>query len=317
MAVDANAPVLRVIAAPNFDTTDDATAAAVTAELEVYDAAANWVRNVSRPYAHLASSDGYNTSAGNPNAFGSYCLERFLEPDTVVDQDSLPVALQDRVVWYHRNEDTMASHGVPSYFDNVMRSQGLDPAAFDDPLLHRTFGGAMGGHSWTKTSDTKLSGALVSAKPLVLEVTLSTVARCSSSELWLSAMATAVRAEAARGTLASKQAAHNATWMDLWNRSHIEVSVPAGSRDEGAESRTGLSSFATLSDPQNVKAVNDAYVWQRYLDICDGRNSWGLIKFNGQAFTVSQNGTFGGRRKGICAADYRDWGPSNWIQNSR
>lgn len=42
-----------------------------------------------------------------------------------------------------------------------------------------------------------------------------------------------------------------------------------------------------------------------------------MIKFNGQAFTTSMNGTQMGNRKGLVSADYRDWGPSNWIQNTR
>lgn len=35
-------------------------------------------------------------------------------------------------------------------------------------------------------------------------------------------------------------------------------------------------------DPSSAEAVNKAYVWQRYLDLCDGRDSYGIIKFNGQ-----------------------------------
>ena len=49
------------------------------------------------------------------------------------------------------------------------------------------------------------------------------------------------------------------------------------------------------------------YVWQRYLDQCDGRGARAPIKFNGQAFTVD-NG------KG---PDYRDWGACYWFQNTR
>ena len=70
-------------------------------------------------------------------------------------------------------------------------------------------------------------------------------------------------------------------------------------------------------DPSSAEAVNKAYVWQRYLDLCDGRNSYGIIKFNGQAFTTSLNGTQQGHKPGIVSADYRDWGPGNWIQNAR
>jgi hypothetical protein len=47
-------------------------------------------------------------------------------------------------VWYHRNEDPRPAHGVPSYYENVMRTQGLRPEDYPDPLLHRTFGAALG-----------------------------------------------------------------------------------------------------------------------------------------------------------------------------
>ena len=138
------------------------------------------------------------------------------------------------------------------------------------------------------------------------------------------------------GDAAAKDAAHVATWQSLWARSYVQFSLnnrstTTGSGTEAASSSTAeaFSSSASSSSSsssssgeewllaENLKAVNDAYVYQRYLDLCDGRNTWGVIKFNGQAFTTSLNGTQGGKKKGLVSADYRDWGPSNWIQNTR
>ena len=163
----------------------------------------------------------------------------------------------------------------------------------------------MGGAGFTRTSDTTLTAASTTAA--VLEILLHTEESPAAAADWIDSLGAAVKAEAARATLAAKDAAHTAAWEGLWGRSYIDVSVSAGG--------TGLG--LGLASPDDVEAVNDAYVWQRFLDLADGRDTWGVIKFNGQAFTTSLNGTPGGARNGVVSADYRDWGPSNWIQNAR
>ena len=147
LLIDANSGALRVSAS------HAAAAFDVSASLELVDEAANWNRATVRDYASMSSLNLFNHSPAVPNqnagGFGSYCLERFLEPDTVVaaaDAVALGLgSLAGRVSWYHRNVDTQEEHKVPSYFDNVMRGQGLNPEQFEDPLLHRTFGGSLGG----------------------------------------------------------------------------------------------------------------------------------------------------------------------------
>jgi hypothetical protein len=226
------------------------------------------------------------------------------------------------------NEDTMPKHSVPTYYDNVMRTQGLDPAAFTDPLLGRTFGGSMGGTGYSKLAGSETAlGAKVAAGGVaaVLEVVLETVEGCAGQSSFLTALASRVAAEAARGSVAAKDAAHASVWAELWGRSHVDISAgpDAASATNTSDPRDGgrlageADGRADIAVPENVAAVNNAYVWQRYLDLCDGRDTWGLIKFNGQAFTTSLNGTQEGHKKGVVSADYRDWGPSNWIQNAR
>ena len=288
--VDANAPALRVAASHS------SAGFALTVTLEMYDAVANWRRNETRSYGELSGSR-FNVSDGNPNGMGSFCRERFLEPDTLVPAQQLQSvpALKERVVWYHRN--TAPSDGAPTYYEETMLTQGLDPAAFPDPMLHRTFGGAMGGAGFARAAadgDAALTTTAAARERRVLEVSLATVEACPSEAAWLAALARAVDTEAQRlgGSLEAKEAAHNATWEGLWSRSYVDISGDAEAGD--------------------LEAVNYAYVWQRYLDLCDGRDTWGVIKFNGQAFTVSENGTFGGRdlaKGGVCSADHRDWGP--------
>lgn len=264
VTVDANAPVLRVVAS-------HPAGFKLEPRLELYHHDSNWQRNVSRPYTALSTIGEFNASApGNPTAFGSYCLMPFLEPDTVVPAAELATELlQDSVVWFHRNEDTMATHGRPTYYQNVMKSHGLDPDAFPDPLLHRTFGAAMGGAGFVRApgpdGNTMLSATMAPGARSVLEVALHTEESAGSPAAWIAGLGNAVHVEAARGTLAAKEAAHNATWLELWSRSFIDVSLPAGSGPDGSD-----DDHADLGNPDNVEAVNDAYVWQRYLDLADG-----------------------------------------------
>jgi hypothetical protein len=58
----------------------------------------------------------FNASAGNPNGMGSYCLERFLEPDTLVAAPRLAPfpALLHRVVG--RAPSPNADHLCPNAF---------------------------------------------------------------------------------------------------------------------------------------------------------------------------------------------------------
>lgn len=178
----------------------------------------------------------------------------------------------------------------------------------------------MGGERFSRldSSDTTLvaTSATGHTQPLMLEVVLHTLEACADEATFLKSLDDVVTAEAARDTVSGKDAAHNVVWEELWSRSYIDISV--GSHAATASAAGEAASLSTrVFDPSNVEAVNMAYVWQRYLDLCDGRNSWGIIKFNGQAFTTSLNGTQQGHKPGVVSADYRDWGPSNWIQNAR
>lgn len=120
VVVDANAPVLRV-------TGDHVAGFQLRAALELVHPPSNWYRNMTRSYHDLTRVPDsplgpFNASAPNtnPNGFGSYCLERFLEPDTVVGSAELSgiAGLSRSVVWYHRNVDTAPAHGVPALYNN-------------------------------------------------------------------------------------------------------------------------------------------------------------------------------------------------------
>jgi len=132
--------------------------------------------------------------------------------DTVVDGGS------DCVAWYHRN--------VSSGWPITMKVQGLeelvDPA--DDPLLHRTFGGAMVGDRFVTQGPT----TLVSARPAVrqaLAIYALTQVPATEAE-WLEGLGQIIAADNAAGIESARQK-HLAWWDAFWNRSWIRVSGAA------------------------------------------------------------------------------------------
>ena len=118
-------------------------------------------------------------------------------------------------------------------------------------------------------------------------VTLAVVVyteQTASADSWLSAVE-ALQETQSQLNVDDVYAAHVASWAQVWGRSYVDVLAPQG----------GNYSQSTLD------AINDHYVWQRFLDLCDGRGA-SAIKFNGQAFTVDVGS----------GPDYRDWGASYW-----
>jgi len=85
---------------------------------------------------------------------------------------------------------------------------------------------------------------------------------------------------------------HLAYWSKMQQRSYI--------RTEG---------FAESNQ------LNQALLWQRYLNLCAGRGTW-PIKFNGSLFTARW-GYSEPERPEDFDPDYRRWGGGYWFQNSR
>jgi hypothetical protein len=326
MYVDKLAPVLRLeVSRP------DGAAFTINASLVLRDVeGANWIRDVDRKYDDLVATALVNESV-QPSPFGDFCFPPTLTADVVVHADA--DAASPSVTWYHRNTGRKDPFrpDQPSYFDNTMRGQGLDPHAYHDPLLNLTFGGSLvpvataAGTkvaSFDQTSDTMLSGT-VPAGPaatagITLEATVHT-AQTADVATWLTGLRFAVRRERARAADHREEenplenlsetpafAAHAAKWSEFWNRSFISTTL-----------NPLANASSSLGNTASVANVNHAYVYQRYMDACDGDGSRGVIKFNGQAFTVAINATDGPGKNSLVAADYRDWGPSNWFQNMR
>jgi hypothetical protein len=125
-------------------------------------------------------------------------------PDVIQDAEG------DRLVWYHRN--------TTSCWPVTMKVQGLEGLVNpeDDPLLGRTFGGAIMGEGLAKESPTALKSRQA-ARQHAISIYAMTHADWRGELERLIARASAVSPEKAR-------AGHLAWWDAFWNRSWIRVS---------------------------------------------------------------------------------------------
>jgi hypothetical protein len=180
--VDANLPVVRVEAegAKPFD---------VRANLEVWRTKAGPLEGKNR--------DAARGVLDSPEPL-------IATPDVIQDAEG------DRLVWYHRN--------TTSCWPVTMKVQGLDGLVKpeDDPLLGRTFGGAIMGDGLAKESPTALKSRQA-ARQHAISVYALTDADWRGGLARLIARASAVPPEKAR-------AEHLAWWDAFWNRSWIRVS---------------------------------------------------------------------------------------------
>ena len=197
----------------------------------------------------------------------------WVTPDRILDG-------RDRVVWFHRNEETV----YPATLNLQGMAGWVDSS--EDPLLHRTFGGVM----WGRGLVSRGGGVLASSRngqSHGLNIHLLTSAY-PNEEGWLSHVDRNVRRleEVEDETW---RRAHVAWWREFWNRSWLQVST-GGTGDD---------------------SVSLGYTLQRHINACGGRGKF-PIKFNGSIFTVDAED--GGRR---FDADYRRWGGPYWFQNTR
>jgi len=201
----------------------------------------------------------------------------YAEPDVVVaDQEN-------RVVWRHRNERSI-------WADNL-KLQGLGALADPekDPLLHRTFGGAILGAGLSKAGDAALQSS-APAKRCDLSIHVLT-AQTAAADEWLNRLGAQI--DRVEGLRASRRLAkHRAWWKEFWARSWILA-------DGADEART----------------VTQGYALQRFINACGGRGAF-PIKFNGSIFTVDLAEAVKDVPAGT-DADYRAWGGPYWFQNTR
>lgn len=199
-------------------------------------------------------------------------------PEPIISYpDSIVMAGDDRVAWYHRN--------AKSAWPGIMQFQGLSDFSRIDPLLDRTFGALMMGDGLTRMNPTALrTHGTVDKQALSIFVLTAT---SDTGEAWVR------QVEGLAGRLSGikvsdRRAAHDRWWQQFWDRSYIRAGGNA-----------------------SAEAVTKGYALQRFITACAGRGA-SPIKFNGSIFTVDTvvNDT-------RLDADYRRWGGPYWFQNTR
>lgn len=197
----------------------------------------------------------------------------YAAPDVVVPD---PV---DRIVWYHRN--------LQSVWAETLRVQGIGhfiPQA-RDPLANLTFGGAVSGEGLERISPTVLKTVGPCRR---LEMAIHALCEPADRiEDWLARLDRQVD-EDGKIPIETARERHRGGWQDFWNRSWI---VASGSAD--------------------AATVTRGYVLQRYMNAIAGRARW-PIKYNGAFFNMD-----GVARGKPHDADYRRWGGGHWLQNTR
>lgn len=249
--VDANLPVIRLEVESNR-------------KLQVRAALENWrERARSLGPKELTHSDAFKDGMDGSKA-GQEVIQ---SPDTL-DESQL-----DQVIWYHRNER--------SAWSATMELQGIRGLVGReaDPLLGRTFGGAVTGHNFMRESAVALKSPYP-RRSHVIEIHVLTL-QPSTSDEWLAALAKNI-GRVSRLNIEAARKAHRQWWDEFWNRSWIRV--------DGAQHA----------------AMSRGYALQRYLMACGARgNAW--VKFNGSIFTLPYEQD----------PDFRRWGGAQWFQNAR
>jgi len=210
--VDANAPVVHVDAECQRE-----TGLQVAVEL--------W-RTQKREFTPADFSAAYGME-GAPHPV-------FVYPDTV-----LP-AKDNRIVWFHRNTE--------SIWQETLKLQGMeqwiDRSA--DPLLDRTFGGIVIGTGLVSAGDSMLRSAVASTKHSIRIAVLTSQA--PTVENWVRQAEEILAEDAKRdGALAE----HRAWWDSFWQRSWIRVSIPT---TEAARYPRRLPAMTTPRIPLRIGA---------------------------------------------------------------
>ncbi len=254
----------------------------ITADANVEDAVFVSAASASSsaPFNLTARVEPYRALA--PSTLGFVpCTPKFDEPDVVLARGAAARAAAGRddatLVWYHRNGAALGRNAT--FHDESLAQAGCSSGA-PDPYVNLTFGAAISSDAasiaLSDDSGSALSGRDLTRASLAVRLLAE---RAPSVEAWLRAAARAPRP-------AFDAAAHDEHWAAFWNRSDVDITA------------------RSAGDAPSARNMTDHYRWQRYLDWIQRR---GVIKFNGQGFTVDEG-------KG---PDYRDWADAYWWQNTR
>lgn len=203
----------------------------------------------------------------------------FVEPDTILSPENA-------LIWCHHNRRSL--------WKEILEVQALGELAAekDDPLMGLTFGALVKGDGFVTKSNRELSSseAVSDFRITVYSLTekAKTVDDWSTS---INKIAESVEKTAYTDRLTN----HVDWWANFWNGSHIYVH--------------------SASDSLNAANVSRGYQLQRFINACAGRGNM-PIKFNGSIFNVDLQKPIRGINEPY-DADFRDWGPCYWWQNTR
>ena len=240
-----------------------------------------WI-DANRPVVHIDIQSSVACTAEialeSWRAEGKWLVGR-AQKDVILPSDGQTVR------WYQRN--------VHSMFADSLKAQHLGDLAgqFQDPLIHRTFGGLISGEGLKS----KNAQALVTSQPTrSLRVSIHALtAQTKTPEDWLAQLE---RQRKLTESVPMEEAwpAHIKWWQAFWDRSYVNVS---GTPD--------------------AEATSLAYQLQRWVQASAGRGNY-PIKFNGSLFTVDAVDAHWAFPDGqYSGPDYRRWGGPYWFQNTR
>ena len=200
----------------------------------------------------------------------------------------------DRVMWYHRNTDSL--------YEYVLEVEELEVFEGDDPLLNRIFGAAIFGAGMNRHSLNTPKLTVDNTRNIDIAIYPHT-GQHKFVRQWRETLQRKIDHIKAMG-YGERYSAHMAWWADFWNRHWIIVSA------DGAEAADALT-------------VSQNYALSRFLLAASTRGEQ-AAHFNGSIFTVELNKplpnltiTNLGTASKRYDADYRTWGSSHWFQNSR
>jgi hypothetical protein len=209
--------------------------------------------------------------------YSAYGLDGGPEPVVTTADSVAPHA--KHVVWFHRNEK--------SPWPAILKRQGLEGiiARLQDPLLHRTFGGALVGAGFKKAGPVTMLGVAAARRH---SLTIPILCRqTATADAWVKELDNEIL-KAGKTPTETARAAHRQWWSEFWSRSYIRAS--------GAP---------------EAEAASRGYALQRFITACSARGA-SPVKFNGSIFTVDAR-----EPKESFDADYRRWGGPYWFQNTR
>ena len=280
----------------------------VTVWVDRHAPVAHFAVNASQPVHASVSIDMWRTVPIPVDTGGYYCdqSQRFVYPDTLWLPSSGEGGIgrgAGELLWFHRNDNaTAGSSRLPNAYLTGRARQGLSETGAGstlDPLVNRTFGGFIRQRdqpsSWSTANINETAKGLIASLDSLLALDSFAfdlfvhAAQTLTAEAYveqLGNLTTSVDAQ----PLQAAFAAHVATWSDLFNRSHVLLSLPG--------------------EPDLSYRLNQLMLLQRVQDHMDGLGGF-PIHFNGQSFSI---GSFA---ESTLGPDSRPWGSAYWWQNTR